>query len=205
MELGRLSEGGGSTRDSRREAEVIGPSEQRHLWDSSRSLRDFPMDLHAREPSEPRRLLDSALTKEQWDGLSSLLGEASRFSSHDAFSKSYQAWWGRLEGLVRQVQSTLARSLSDAEWDALNAELYIAWKQTGIMESHLRVSATYVRKQADQPSVGATRDSRPRLSATYVRKQPDQPSVQAVARAALRAQPRSGPHHVGGPADSPSG
>ena len=123
--------------------------------------------------------LEKALTKEQRDRLSRLLGEISQFSSRDVHSPRYEEWWERLGNLARQVRLNLDHRLSDAEWDALTRELFIAWEETGIRKTHLLVSAHNVRKRVDRPS-----------------------AVEST-RAALYGELRSGPRRVGGPTDSP--
>lgn len=174
MERGSFFESGRPMRAARRDTRiVIRTAEQRRLRDSAPSTRNLLANIRAMERG---RLLDGALTKGQRTSLSSLLGEVSEFRSSDAHSVRYLAWWGQLTGLVRRVQSTPARSLSDAEWDALLTEVFIAWEETGILKSHVRASARDLRKRLGQ-----------------------RPGPRRRATRATLDEPRSSPRRVEGP------
>jgi hypothetical protein len=179
MERRRSPESGQSAGGFQHETQIIRPPEQPSLLDGGRSASDSRANFRA---LVQQRLLDGALTEGQRDSLGSLLGKVSEFRSENDLSASYKAWWRQLEGLVREVQSTLRRSLSDAEWDALTSKVFIAWEQTGILEGQLR--AQTVRDTIDQ------------LRAQTVRDTIGQRSVRAATLAALHEQPRSSPRRV---------
>jgi hypothetical protein len=178
MDGGRFDRGGRSAKDSHQEARLIGPPEHGRLVNSGPSERGYTVDLRALAETDRQRLLRELLTDEQCRSLSGLLGRISQLASYDTDSPSYRAWWGQLERLIHQIQSTRAHSLSDSELNALMKEAFVAWEETGIRESipegQLRESAERVRKRVGRPTEGER------------------------TRAALDNSPRSGPRHVGG-------
>jgi hypothetical protein len=155
MDRGRFVEGHQPGRDHRRLSRAIDP-EQPGLPDGGRTARDFLAEVGAFEASERRRVRDGLLTRDHKAHWVRLRDEARQPCTDDVLSVRYQAWLVRLEDLVREVWSTLRHSLSDAQWDALTKDLFIAWEETGILKSQLEASTQELREQVRQPTAGET-------------------------------------------------